>query len=116
MSDFRNDIPWRWLNWLQVDTQASPPRSIWVHPYDDQQYLNKHPEAKHLSESPEYQPPPSPPVVPTASRPNMNEKGKGPEKRGFLGKLKDKAIGTKEERMAAKRLREEEVRWVPRVR
>lgn len=29
-------------------------------------------------------------------------KGKGHEKRGFLGKLKDKAIGTKEERAAAK--------------
>lgn len=88
---------------------ASPPRSIWVHPYDDPQYLESHPEVQSYDSPPMYQGSPSPPPVPTSSRPIPNGKGKAPEKRGFLGKIKDKAIGSKEEREAAKRLREEEV-------
>jgi len=32
-----------------VDTTSSPPRAIWVHPYEDEQFLNVHPEIrKHL--------------------------------------------------------------------
>ncbi|KAJ3721560.1 hypothetical protein C8R42DRAFT_667799 [Lentinula raphanica] len=27
-----------------VDTLANPPRSIWIHPYEDEQYLRQHPE------------------------------------------------------------------------
>ncbi|GJJ13918.1 hypothetical protein Clacol_008175 [Clathrus columnatus] len=97
------------LGSTQVDTQARPPRSIWVHPFDDPTFLEKHPEYKdydhdhdHFEENPpEYVRTP-PPSVPTTSRPSINDKGKMPEKRSFLGKLKDKAIGTKEEREAAR--------------
>ncbi|KAF8575505.1 hypothetical protein K439DRAFT_1641343 [Ramaria rubella] len=92
--------------WFYVDTSASPPRSIWVHPYDDPQYLERHPRSSGYDSPPSYQRSPSPPPIPSASRPNLNDKGKAPEKRGFLGKMKDKAIGTKEEREAAKRQRE----------
>ncbi|KAJ3750590.1 hypothetical protein DFH05DRAFT_98081 [Lentinula detonsa] len=44
-----------------VDTLANPPRSIWIHPYEDEQYLQQHPEdgdklqdwvAAHRSRSP----------------------------------------------------------------
>ena len=81
-----------------------------MHPYDDPQYLESHPHARDYDSPPEYQG--SPPPVPNSTRPGHGEgkgKGKAPEKRGFLGKLRDKAIGTKEEREAARRLREEEV-------
>lgn len=58
-------------------------------------------------------PSPRPPAVPSTTRPSITDKGKMPEKRSFFGKLKDKAIGTKEEREAAReaarRAREEEV-------
>lgn len=27
-----------------MDTLADPPRSIWIHPYEDEQYLQHHPE------------------------------------------------------------------------
>ncbi|KDR85342.1 hypothetical protein GALMADRAFT_352748 [Galerina marginata CBS 339.88] len=29
-----------------VDTKANPPRSIWTHPYEDQEYLREHPNIK----------------------------------------------------------------------
>jgi len=98
-----------------VDTKADPPRAIWTHPYEDEQYLREHPEVREkvgsltqkqgskdssrtkparrhsfsgresASMADEH------PTSPDSSR-------KGKEKRGFFGKLKDKAIGTKEER------------------
>ncbi|KLO17071.1 hypothetical protein SCHPADRAFT_188013 [Schizopora paradoxa] len=105
----------------QVDTKADPPRSIWVHPLDDEQYLKGHPEAREKSPSP-YRPPAGPPPPGASSsaastsssrgdelRNRMErDKDKGGEKRGFLGKIKDSVIGTKEERELAK-LREREV-------
>ncbi|KAJ4002475.1 hypothetical protein F5050DRAFT_26719 [Lentinula boryana] len=91
-----------------VDTKSNPPRSIWTHPYEDEQYLREHPDAREK-------------VRPLSSqglgsqKQSLNEKetrrhsyngqsSKAPigHKRGFFGKLKDKAIGTKEEREAEK--------------
>jgi hypothetical protein len=105
---------------IQVDTLATPPRSIWTHPYEDEQYLSEHPEVREKLRNND--PPPSfeeatrrhsshhPAESSTArhssSDPYIAEQTK--HKRGFFGKMKDKAIGTKEERMAA-RYREEEV-------
>ncbi|KAI0788536.1 hypothetical protein C8Q75DRAFT_807747 [Abortiporus biennis] len=47
-----------------VDTEAKPPRAIWVHPYDDEQFLDEHPDirdrlSKHLATDipPQYAPP-----------------------------------------------------------
>ncbi|KZT30694.1 hypothetical protein NEOLEDRAFT_28796 [Neolentinus lepideus HHB14362 ss-1] len=116
-----------------VDTKSNPPRSIWTHPYDDEQYLSEHPD---LREKPQAQlkgqtdsksnlePPPyeegyrrhsyhgessgvAGPSRPPSGRntstpPPLGEKGKQNE-RGFFGKLKDRAIGTKEEREEHKR-------------
>ena len=104
---------------LKVDTKADPPRSIWVHPYEDEQFLREHPDIREKVAS-KYEPPPGPPppagsrtssyrnepTSPSAST-TEREKEKEKEKRGFFGKLKDKAIGTKEEREAQKRAEEE---------
>jgi hypothetical protein len=102
----------------QVDTKADPPRAIWTHPYDDEVYLREHPEVREKVESLDVK------QQESKDSPNSNlrrhsfnghdsatmveeddettrdasKKGKG--KRGFFGKLKDKAIGTKEEREA----------------
>lgn len=99
-----------------MDTKATPPRSIWTHPYDDEQYLSNHPEEK-VSKQDNLAPPAyeenrrhsfpadssgqsSNPAA--RSDPNLAHQ----KKRGFLGKMKDKAIGTKEER--AEKHRQEE--------
>jgi hypothetical protein len=103
-----------------VDTKADPPRAIWTHPYDDDQYLQEHPEVREKVSSAKQQEskdsPSSKPrrhsfngqdsgsMVPNDDEASPNSKGKG--KRGFFGKLKDKAIGTKEERDAYKREQE----------
>jgi len=122
-----------------VDTLAKPPRSSWKHPYEDEQYLQEHPDIREKVSSPAHQPEEepedaAPPYEDTESTPRRHsfsgsgspsmvrdnnksppesskkEKGKGKEKekekRGFFGKLKDKAIGTKEEREAWRKERE----------
>ena len=114
----------------KVDTKANPPRSIWTHPYEDGEYLQTHPDVREKviiggsrgSES--NLPPPSFEEsqrrhsfggVSSSSRPQASStsptklKKRNDRDRGFLGKLKDKAIGTKEEREAEKRRRQEEV-------
>ncbi|KAH9969072.1 hypothetical protein BC827DRAFT_1167541 [Russula dissimulans] len=119
-----------------VDTLAKPPRATWKHPYEDEQYLQEHPDIREKVDShaqaeqePEDAAPPyddsdSKPRrhsfhgsdSPTMARdndkslPESSKKGKGKEKekdkRGFFGRLKDKAIGTKEEREAWRKERE----------
>ena len=108
-----------------MDTKANPPRAIWTHPYDDEQYLQEHPEVREKVESHAKQQDSkdsstskprrhsfngqdSTSMVPDddeadEAAPDSSKKGKGKAKvakRGFFGKLKDKAIGTKEEREA----------------
>jgi hypothetical protein len=101
---------------VQVDTKADPPRAIWTHPYDDEQYLREHPEVREKVESLAQQAESKDSSTSKPRRHSFNghdsttmvpendttqdssKKGKG--KRGFFGKLKDKAIGTKEEREA----------------
>lgn len=120
-----------------MDTLAKPPRSSWKHPYEDEQYLEEHPDIREkvgsptqpLEEEPEDAAPPyedsdpklrrhsfSGSASPSMARDNEQsppesskkgkEKEKEKEKRGFFGKLKDKAIGTKEEREAWRKERE----------
>jgi len=45
-------------------------------------------------------PPPSQPDLGAEEGRNYDDKGKNPEKRSFIGKLKDKFIGTKDKRVA----------------
>jgi hypothetical protein len=117
-----------------VDTNANPPRAIWVHPYEDEHYLKEHPEVRGRK-SGTFAPPSGPPPE---KRPHSWDSTKAPaspggrggrsapgspgpsqqhhdEKRGFFGKLKDKAIGTKEEREQA-RQREMQVCTEGRIR
>ncbi|KAL0578591.1 hypothetical protein V5O48_003382 [Marasmius crinis-equi] len=104
-------LPYGWVKEIHqesghpyyVDTKANPPRSIWCHPYEDEQYLHEHPEAREKVRPP---PGPGPGHAPSYTHDQGHHsrthsyqaapQKKG--KRGFLGKLKDKAIGTKEER------------------
>jgi hypothetical protein len=101
-----------------VDTKADPPRAIWTHPYEDEQYLKEHPDVKekvgNLARQEEsLDAPPSTDrrhsfnghdsasMVPEEDQTPTDSANKGKQKqRGFFGKLKDKAIGTKEEREA----------------
>ncbi|EIW64368.1 uncharacterized protein TRAVEDRAFT_55308 [Trametes versicolor FP-101664 SS1] len=121
-----------------VHTKAKPPRSIWVHPYEDEQFLREHPDIRDRlarerdGGTPSEAPPPYTPRRHSYSgHVNANTSGShlnvpqvdrrdtrsqpgtpvvGSHDRGFFGKLKDKAIGTKEEREAKRRqeMREEE--------
>ncbi|KAL7285212.1 hypothetical protein ACG7TL_000305 [Trametes sanguinea] len=107
-----------------VDTKAKPPRSTWVHPYEDEQFLREHPDVRDRlarergnDPTPSEAPPPYSPrrhsfsgtasgshlSVPTDNRPARSQPGTPVAERGFFGKLKDKAIGTKEEREAKRR-------------
>jgi len=112
-----------------VDTKAKPPRSIWVHPFEDEEFLREHPDirdrlTKGMNDTPSERPPPysprrhstgSVPVgstlgVPSSANRNPTSHPGTPRDdsrpkhhRGFMEKLKDKTIGTKEEREAAKR-------------
>ncbi|KAH8102428.1 hypothetical protein BXZ70DRAFT_1006354 [Cristinia sonorae] len=152
-----DDLPHGWVQQYDaktdhpfwVDTNVNPPRSIWVHPYMDDQFLNEHPDIRarvrrgaganapsssaHAEHEPTDAPPPYSPRrhsftgEPSHQRrqrdedmrghnhhraqeamrgteshpgtPRISAKNKEKEKhRGFFGKMKDKAIGTKEER------------------
>jgi hypothetical protein len=100
-----------------VDTKANPPLSIWTHPYENPAYLEAHPEVREkvsndlklpASEDPRRHSfngassssdRPGLALRPTSSNPDSVE---GKKKRSFLGKVKDKVVGTKEERELAK--------------
>lgn len=106
-----------------VDTKANPPRSIWVHPLEDEQYLREHPEAREKARpaademQSQYSAPPTPPVASSSDRAGYaSPSGSKPEKHGIFGKLKDKVVGTKEEREQEKRHKAEQKRQMLEVR
>jgi hypothetical protein len=105
-----------------VDTTVDPPRAIWTHPYEDEQYLKEHPDVREkvgnldqrqsskdskATRRHSFNGVDSSSMVPDDDRdlPDSSSR-KGKNKRGFFGKLKDKAIGTKEEREAMRKERE----------
>lgn len=55
MEDEARDLPEGWIRQLDtkthhqffVDTKSDPPRSIWHHPYDDEQYMTSLPASDH---------------------------------------------------------------------
>ncbi|KAG8901543.1 hypothetical protein FRB99_005225 [Tulasnella sp. 403] len=141
MEDEERSLPEGWLRQFDantqhhfyVDTRAKPPRSIWVHPYDDEQFQKEHPELVPSIPSGSAAPPspsgklhkerPLPDVktektesdIDGASSAGAGPSTEGAQKapvspstRGFFGKLKDKAIGTKEEREAEEQRRKVE--------
>ncbi|KAI0307704.1 hypothetical protein B0F90DRAFT_48884 [Multifurca ochricompacta] len=54
MSSEQLPLPYGWVQEFDpstnhpfwVDTKADPPRAIWTHPYEDEQYLREHPDAR----------------------------------------------------------------------
>ncbi|EIN14081.1 hypothetical protein PUNSTDRAFT_140459 [Punctularia strigosozonata HHB-11173 SS5] len=107
-----------------VDTTSSPPRSIWTHPYEDEIFLSQHPEIRERFKN-ELSPSAGPDsrrhsfhgesstVRPPAKRNSASHPGtpvntRSSTPRGIFGRMKDKAIGTKEEREERK-LREREL-------
>jgi len=103
-----------------VDTNAKPPRSIWVHPYDDEQYLStlSPEERERIQEEERQRLQPDLDKISAKSaegvlppRPSVSE---GKEKKGLTGfgrKFKDKVTGsTHEERKQLRAQREEEER------
>jgi hypothetical protein len=99
-----------------------------VHPFEDEQYLKEHPEAREKAalDKPVYSAPATPPVAsPPVTSPSIastsdrnsyvGTPNSKPEKKGLLGKLKDKTLGTKEEREMQKRHKAEEKRQMLEV-
>ncbi|KAG8928595.1 hypothetical protein FRC02_006710 [Tulasnella sp. 418] len=111
MEDEARPLPVGWIRQFDhntnhhfyVDTKASPPRSIWVHPLDDPEYRKAQGlppldgEKQHVSAFNDKHS--------HEDKAGASSKDKHKEERGFFAKMKDAAIGTKEEREAAKRER-----------
>ncbi|KAF9076125.1 hypothetical protein BDP27DRAFT_1313934 [Rhodocollybia butyracea] len=111
-------LPYGWIKQYHeghpfyVDTKATPPRSIWTHPFEDEQYLHEHPDAREKARPKSSQgfrnnsSSLNPPVTDDRNRRHsfngQSQSKDSKHKRGFFGKMKDKAIGTKEEREAEK--------------
>jgi hypothetical protein len=117
-------LPYGWIREVDgnsghpfyVDTKATPPRSIWVHPFEDEQYLREHPDAGEKADhkpSQSYSAPATPPVASSSDRAGYAAPGGKPEKRGILTKLGLKK--TKEEREMEKRHKEEQRRQMLEV-
>ncbi|KAF8308740.1 hypothetical protein DL93DRAFT_2170858 [Clavulina sp. PMI_390] len=136
----RRDLPAGWIKEHDsqsdrdyfVDTLANPPRSIWVHPLDDPEFMLTHrgddgsnvedlennhlehpppgfsdkvqsseyPEDKQARHDDENE------LAQASSEPLTSTLAPPTKKQGLLSKLKQKAIGTKEEREAARQMHE----------
>ena len=144
MEDEQRPLPTGWVRTYDpehhhqffVDTTKDPPRSIWVHPYDDDEYLSTltseqrerieeeslgrgHPPSKedimasHTDDEEDYHTPTSPSGHSGGELPPRPTagKGKGRDDRSFGRKFKDKVTGmTHEERENQRRIRAEEER------
>lgn len=144
MEDEQRPLPTGWVRqWdnkeqhhFYVDTKADPPRSIWQHPYDDDDYLKtlSSEEREHIQEQERerlirihgdttddegHSPSKSKPKPSIASAPSYSGSSTAPEisgagdkkkeKAGFGRRLKDKVTGsTHEERQAERAQRERE--------
>ncbi|EJU04614.1 hypothetical protein DACRYDRAFT_113999 [Dacryopinax primogenitus] len=97
--DEERELPPGWIRqWdpnqkhhFYVDTKAKPPRSIWVHPYDDPTFIASIPDS---SAPKKFAPPPGPPPEDQDTKAS----GSGSGKKGVFGNVKDKLQGTPEER------------------
>ncbi|KDE02474.1 hypothetical protein MVLG_06969 [Microbotryum lychnidis-dioicae p1A1 Lamole] len=94
-----------------VDTTKDPPRSIWVHPYEDPEYLASIPDTERsrlFNESdPQYEQG-SHSAHASTSTGSSSHPQKQPEKRSFGRKLKDKMTNSTHEERQAERKRQAE--------
>ena len=108
-----------------VDTTKDPPRSIWIHPYDDDEYLNtlsseERERIEHESmRRPEDAQPSKADIMHDHTDvseddeipANLPSRNKAPEKKSFGRKMKDKLTGsTHEERQQERQRREQRER------
>lgn len=138
MEDENRPLPKGWIRQFDpdhhhqfyVDTTKEPPRSIWVHPYDDEDYLRSlpseererieqesmgrgHPTSKedviasHTDDEEDHAGPSSSTSAPGELPPRPGDKGKGKE-RSFGRKFKDKLTGTTHEEREQQRARRAE--------
>lgn len=109
MEDESRPLPKGWVrdydhvnkHHFYVDTTSNPPRSIWVHPFEDEQFRSEHPELFKPIEA-----------SPSGSRSNAtagpsNESTGKPEKKGFMQKMKDKAAEHAAKKEEERRRREQ---------
>lgn len=93
----------RTMHHFYVDKKTK--RAIWIHPYDDPEFLQSLPDSHPANPNSEQAR-----AVRKASEDEMTrakakkeqQAAKSKEKRSFGGRIKDKIIGTKEERKAEK--------------
>lgn len=108
----------------KVDISADPPRSIWTHPYEDEQYLREHPDVQQkVGKGKNF----AGELEPAGNRAsyhgesstrNQNRQSdvslsNTAQKSGFFAKLKDKAFGSKEERALKAAQRQEVIIYRP---
>jgi hypothetical protein len=129
MEDEHRDLPTGWVRQYDaksdhqffVDTNSNPPRSIWHHPYDDEQYLSTvSPSERARIHSLQTAPSQGDNVAEGSGDDHYNYAAnpelpprpeQSGEKKGFGRKLKDKLTNsTHEEREAERRQRDEEER------
>jgi len=135
MQPERYPLPFGWVKEVDqstgrpfyVDTKATPPRSIWTHPYEDDEYLKAHPDVREKIKTDRFGgsdsdlPPPSFEESQRRhsgegrssghqSRPTSMPVAGSSKPRGTIGALKDQIFGTKEERKADKLRRKEQDR------
>ncbi|KAI5476881.1 hypothetical protein MNV49_007117 [Pseudohyphozyma bogoriensis] len=118
MEEESRELPEGWVReWdpnskhiFYVDTRATPPRSSWVHPYDDPQYLNSLPESAPARQHTSAFSPADDGKKPKKDVPTGQAAlGGGEEKKSFGRKLKDKVTGTThEQRVKERQLRAEQ--------
>lgn len=93
-----------------VDTMASPPRSIWHHPYDDDTYLDSLPPSERDQIRATHSGPPRRPsaadIAAEDTDGDSSDAGDSTSSKRSLGrKLKDRLTGTTHEQRAAERAR-----------
>jgi len=127
MEDENRDLPAGWVRQYDgnehhqffVDTKADPPRSIWHHPYDDDQYLSSvSPEERARIHGLHKAPSPADIEAESSEDEHHHNVGAYPElpprpeqsgeKKKFGRKLKDKLTNSTHEEREAKRIQREE--------
>ncbi|KAF9787332.1 hypothetical protein BJ322DRAFT_1210219 [Thelephora terrestris] len=137
MQTDRYPLPFGWIKEFDqasgrsfyVDTKATPPRSIWTHPYEDDEYLKAHPDVREKLSTGRFGGSDSNLLPPSfeesqrrhsfgggrASSSSQSQATNMPvpsssKQRGPIGSLKDHLFGTKEERKAEKLRKKEQDR------
>jgi len=123
MEDENRELPAGWVRQYDanehhqffVDTKADPPRSIWHHPYDDDQYLSGVSPAERARIHGLHKAPSQADIEAESSEddhhhtyPELPPREQSGEKKKFGRKLKDKLTNSTHQEREAKRIKREE--------